>query len=112
MPALLSSPQDILVAEFYAKAREPGLSFDLGKAGRGEAVTLHHIEVAPRSRGTGIASRALELLTRLADAHGVTLDLEVADEAGINTAAWYARHGFSWAAEGGFMERHPAIYES
>lgn len=91
------------------QSQEQGLFFDFSTyAKKPDRLTLDHIGVLPESRGHGIASRALELLTELSDVHGVTLDLDVGhDEAEIGLTDWYARHGFDWNDEENTMIRQP-----
>jgi len=84
-----------------------GLDYDFSTYAKSpNVVTLDHIGVNEESRGNGMASRGLQILTELADSHGVFLDLEVGhDDQGIDLVAWYMRHGFFWGT--GFMKRTP-----
>jgi ribosomal protein S18 acetylase RimI-like enzyme len=60
---------------------------------------ISHIGVERNFRGTGEASRAMELLTSLADEYGVTLVLGVAEDPDEDfdedaLFSWYERHNF------------------
>lgn len=83
-----------------------GLGFDV--YARGDTLTLENIQVKEPARGQGLASQGLKRLLEIADAHRVTVDLEVgSDDAGIGLVDWYTRHGFVWKE--GFMAREPQV---
>jgi GNAT superfamily N-acetyltransferase len=60
---------------------------------------LSLIAVPEEHRGKGLASRALRMLTEVADKHGVEISLDAAPQEGGSLTKkelfqWYGRHGF------------------
>lgn len=87
--------------EFLGRVETEGgaLELDFSTINQGGVwrLVLDHIGVDESSRGSGIASRAMKLLTSIADDRGVAIDLEVGeDSAGIDLVSFYSRHGFEW----------------
>ena len=62
-------------------------------------IRLSLISVPEQFRGKGYASKAMKVLTQIADKHGVKMTLDAAPQGddGLNKAQlfkWYERHGF------------------
>ena len=75
-----------------------------------EGIHLAFVGVGPQDRGKGIGSSIMQTLTRIADTHGVKLDLEVAPQGkgGLSKAQlhkWYKRFGFGKDPEGLLLDR-------
>lgn len=69
------------------------------KANR-DTISITNVWIDPRYRRGGHGNRMMRAITRLADKHGVTLELfaEQFDQGGMRTAQlwqWYAKHGFA-----------------
>ncbi len=61
---------------------------------------LTRVNVPQQSRGQGVGSRLLKMVTDAADVDRVDLWLEVNPSGGLKyreLVAWYKRHGFKWS---------------
>lgn len=79
-----------------AVARTHGLD-DLWLTLKGSGLVLQVIKVPVAARGQDRAEMALTVITRYADAHGLTLALTPSADFGASKARlmrWYRRHGF------------------
>lgn len=64
-----------------------------------QKIYLRNLHVDKKYRGIGLASKTVELLKKLADKHGVQIELDAGsdDDSGLTTdqlIKWYQRHGF------------------
>ena len=79
-----------------------------------DELEISHIQVDPAKRGQGIGNSLMEMVTKEADKHGVTLHASPASDAdaavGLDSAAlreWYEKWGFGEPGGGDRMTRRP-----
>lgn len=109
-----SDPQGMMEAfedafEVSGLAGQVTVSLMLDPDSPEDTVELNHISTKPVSRGSGLATKAMALLTDMADQYNVVLRLGVATDAdgrdgsmtGEQLVDWYA----GWGFEGGHVMR-------
>lgn len=109
-------PAKQMLAEYFEleKSIEGHADFYMDISGDGDSAYIHNI--TSYKRGEGIASKCMELITRLADKYAITLALEAGPTYnlegtgdpldGQDLVAWYSRLGFVWS-DCPEMERKP-----
>jgi hypothetical protein len=104
------SPEALRQFEEQVKQDEELEAFWLSLIEDVQVVILHLIKVPETKRWRGRAERALGRLCAFCDEHRLMIALVPSSAYGSSTerlVAWYRRHGFRSADEGGLMLRVP-----